>query len=1164
MLKFTIGEESLPFIVDKNDYQESAFRPVIERGVSLIEDLMSRGDIDPKQNISKTVTSSSIQGMHPNNIISFLGERGSGKTSCLMSVLEVFKNRNGNDSKVEILDIIDPSFFDTEHNILEIFIGELYKLFAKAKKDYLCENNEKKEKLRNVQYEFKKANNAIRYLKEKYIEREIDELERLDRLSSGIDLTKILMNLIDTLLDVLGKQKFVISIDDLDLNVNASYVMMEQIRKYLLIPNVVILLAAKFEQLEDGILLHLQENTGKCNVYSQQDLKKIATSFLDKFLPINQRIFMPDMDKFFGNDIMIRTKDGEKNLGKVEYAVTSLIFEKTRFLFYNYEEEPSLIIPRNLRQLRMLVTALYRMDFPATTEILNLNKNIFKNYFKTQWLQILDSDDQTFALELLEEENTGRINKLVLNKLAYSNKGLRKWIEINENLQGVDEISIQEKNQLTDILNESNLPENLTIGDVLYVLDFIDKIEDSKDWHKMSFFIRTFYSMKLYELYDEMTSPEFLGDNGIIIKEDTPSTQPQLSQSNVSGFPEFFRLVKGSFFTMSGESMLPRSISQKSRERFLIDGFVLYNEINEIVSIFKGLKKDEQPSDILKLRLRVVEFFILSVTRRVIIKNENSIWEKSDSWRTNTYTALFRNIGRTKNILFEVMSPFANLLYPRFTYSRFNTEIYDVAMGCEDSLINRLLNKERRYPSESNRFHDLMSRICIRNIEVYERLLVFLESRKESLRPDSQDSVGVLVDFYKLFAEKSDTKTQCFSLKTYDRQDGKEDFHTIVFTPMRIIGTVLEEVNKLRTSGIDDSDPLKEEKNHLLSVFERILNPIDKIVSGTSVSLDEIDYLIPKEPTITNTEAKEVIAKSFRNENRIDSGTLASRMGEYTLLDGSVISRIFDTELVKVYRDSILVHAQNAIESIKNKITELADSIKIFESQLDKIEKDTAEQNDRLMLLQKQKGQQEERFYICEETIKSTQLEKDKIERQINHSNSELSKDRKQLEETNSNILRFESKYEADSKLLTGKYANRIFFKDDNELLQFKKEKESLESGIEQMRERIAHEKSIAKELAVRIEKSEKELKRLKEESDLFQKRIASNINERAQIKIERDKVDQQIMLASGTISALYTKQTSIREEIMNLESKQSEIELSLKQERSRLNKITRKLRFYI
>lgn len=1154
----------MPVVVDKNDYQQSAFNPVIERGVSLIEELISMGDNDYKKDLSKTITSSSSQGIHVNNIISFLGERGSGKTSCLMSVLDTFRNENGTDLQVEILDIIDPSFFDNEHNILEIFIGELYKLFSKAKRNYICENNEKKEKLRNIQYEFKKANNAIRYLKEKYIEREIDELERLDRLSSGLELSKILLNLIDELLDVLGKRKFIISIDDIDLNVNASYVMMEQIRKYLLLPNVVILLAAKFEQLEEGILLHMHTDTRNSNVFSHQDLKLIATTYLDKFLPINQRIFMPDMDKFFGKDIMIITKEGEKNLGSVEYAVTSLIFEKTRFLFYNYEEEPSLIIPRNLRQLRMLLTALYRMDIPETDEIHSRNKNIFKNYFKTQWVQNLDSDDQNFALELLNEENTGRINKLVLRQLAYSNKGLRKWIEINENQQGVDEISIQEKNQLSDILNESNLPDNITIGDVLYVLDFIDKIEDSKEWHKMSFFIRTFYSIRLYELYDDMTSPEYLGNNGIIKKEETPSTQPQLSQSNVSGFPEFFRLVKGSFFTMSGESMLPRSVSQKSRERFLIDGYALYNEINEIVSKFRSLQKGEKPSEILKLRLRVAELFILSTTRRVIIKNESSNWEKSDSWRTNTYTALFRNIGRTKNILFEVLSPFTNLLYPRFTYSRFNAEIYDVAIGCEDSLINRLLNQERRYPSDTNKFHDLMSRICIRNIEVYERLLVFLESRKESLRPDSQDSVGVLVDFYKLFEQKSDTKTQCFSLKTYDRQEGKEDFHTIVFTPMRIIGTVFEEMNTLRKSKIDDSDPLKEEKTYAISVFGRILNPIDKIISGTSVSLDEIEYLMPKDSTTTNTEAKDVIVKSFRNESRIDSRTLVSRMGEYTLLDSSFINSMFDTDLKNLYRESILAHSQNSIETIKNRISEVADSIKLYESRLDKIAKDTSNENSKLMLLQKQKGNLEEHTYICEETIKSLQKEKDQIEVQIINQSSELAKNKKQLEEKISNIQKLQSLYESDSKLLTDKYESRTIFKDDNELIEFNKEKESLMSRIAMMKKTINQEKNMRDQLAVRTENAEKYLKELNSNHDRIRKRIASNINEQAQLIVDRDIVDQQISMTNEAISALHSKQISVKEEIMKLESKHSEIEMSLKQERSRLGKITHKLRSYI
>ena len=47
-----------------------------------------------------------------------------------------------------------------------------------------------------------------------------------------------------------GKKKLLIAIDDLDLcNANA-YKMAEQIRKYLIIPDVVIIMALKIEQLQ--------------------------------------------------------------------------------------------------------------------------------------------------------------------------------------------------------------------------------------------------------------------------------------------------------------------------------------------------------------------------------------------------------------------------------------------------------------------------------------------------------------------------------------------------------------------------------------------------------------------------------------------------------------------------------------------------------------------------------------------------------------------------------------------------------------------------------------------------------------------------------------------------------------------------------------------------
>lgn len=75
----------------------------------------------------------------PNNVFSFVGERGSGKTSCMSSVSRLLER--GNIYKLQsyenlkrtpfaTIDIIDPSYFDEKHNIVSMFVAKLYKLFV--------------------------------------------------------------------------------------------------------------------------------------------------------------------------------------------------------------------------------------------------------------------------------------------------------------------------------------------------------------------------------------------------------------------------------------------------------------------------------------------------------------------------------------------------------------------------------------------------------------------------------------------------------------------------------------------------------------------------------------------------------------------------------------------------------------------------------------------------------------------------------------------------------------------------------------------------------------------------------------------------------------------------------------------------------------------------
>ena len=73
-----------------------------------------------------------------NNVFTFVGERGSGKTSCMSSVSRLLTGNRLKDftaypqlgtTKFETIDIIDPSYFDEKHNIVATVIAKLFKSF---------------------------------------------------------------------------------------------------------------------------------------------------------------------------------------------------------------------------------------------------------------------------------------------------------------------------------------------------------------------------------------------------------------------------------------------------------------------------------------------------------------------------------------------------------------------------------------------------------------------------------------------------------------------------------------------------------------------------------------------------------------------------------------------------------------------------------------------------------------------------------------------------------------------------------------------------------------------------------------------------------------------------------------------------------------------------
>lgn len=220
-LRFRIGEESLPIVLNDEERKSSPFDYVIGNAIKCLENKIAYSAQSVVQSDDSDCDESGYPGdweyRTPNNIIAFLGDRGSGKTSCMRSVAKICKERH---EEWLFTDEIDPSFFDETHNILEILVGELYGKFRNALEEWDSLPRKKQDELRRIQDKFRMVKSAFRYFDHnELVDGNESETDGLKHLNEGGKLRSLLNELISGLLKYFGKKTLVISIDDLDLNI---------------------------------------------------------------------------------------------------------------------------------------------------------------------------------------------------------------------------------------------------------------------------------------------------------------------------------------------------------------------------------------------------------------------------------------------------------------------------------------------------------------------------------------------------------------------------------------------------------------------------------------------------------------------------------------------------------------------------------------------------------------------------------------------------------------------------------------------------------------------------------------------------------------------------------------------------------------------------------
>jgi len=676
---------------------------------------------------------------YENNIVVFSGDRGSGKTSCMMSVAKMLLSKDKNiklrDYKLASVefanvDMIDPAFFDADHNVLNLFISRLYKDFASSGVTI------KEELKRKILGQFINIQQNLKFMKDTNACR--DDVEYLVGLSATISIKQNLNMLIADYLEYIGKPKgkLLLYVDDIDLNEKYASSMVEQLRKFFVLPNVIILMALKQEQLADILTRNYEEEYKK-----PEDNRKViierVNRYLTKLLPQSHRIPMPATTEYIGNELVITDRD-KWNYKlpdglSMSQVILELIYLKTRYLFYNSPTQQSYIVPTNLRDYRQLLKMLVIMnDYADANDNAHeeMNKTVFKNYFFRDWVgQNISSNYKEDINDLAIETSNKELNYKAVSFIA--SKILNNYI----NRSSEDEYSY--------IINYSNQSSNISLGDVYALISTAKRMVHNEEAKKVLFFLSSLYSMRLYETYDAITSSM---DHRHSIKE---GNLPVVRHTEKDNRPDYYALIGGTLFN--------QIINPLSKIGFLStsDDFVIL-KIEKMKSFFGEVTlkmKTANGTNYVKL---------LELTMLCVEYAENDVMDPNYRLQTETYYNDFQ--WYSTRLIFNLGSLLANLTRFKSSIDRFR--VFDWTKEFFDNYDYKhylladlegdaFRNRDKDYKTVEEKW---LSYCCFRNFEVLDDFYQHVSKTQVKVFSDMYDA---LRSFFEVASK--------YQIHTYDR-----------------------------------------------------------------------------------------------------------------------------------------------------------------------------------------------------------------------------------------------------------------------------------------------------------------------------------------------------------------------------------------------------------
>ena len=460
-----VCQNNIVYIDLSQEQEDSIFSRQYKKAAKIISGILRKG----REALDSSGNGPMAMDREPQNhltsfhtAVPFIGDRGTGKTSVMYSIMERLRNYNGyrenaafylgrefNDTKFIVFDLIDVAMMKTTDDVMEIILAQMLTYL-----EDLATDNEFRELYRRID---ELHEDLCMISGDKRGKREEYGLTALQRVADSQKAVEKFQKLVREFLLTMGKCKFsgrqcylVVALDDVDMYQGSrsglsdpQFALLEHVYGHLRIPGLVVLMTYNEHLLKracnghfEGIYFGKQKNCTYTTA-AERDINALTSQFMSKFFPQEKRVYMPnymlvdalDRPNLYVSPIYegkrLKPFGEDENCLSAKEFMLRLIAHKTGVHFDAAGTKKHFFEPRNLREFGELFQIICNME---DVDAEGADRDIVKAHNRQELLSYLKNQ---FAMRHLNAEEYGKFSSLMTLPLWRQNRTMIEEIRLH-------------------------------------------------------------------------------------------------------------------------------------------------------------------------------------------------------------------------------------------------------------------------------------------------------------------------------------------------------------------------------------------------------------------------------------------------------------------------------------------------------------------------------------------------------------------------------------------------------------------------------------------------------------------------------------------------------------------------------------------------------------